>query len=541
MSNYKSYLRHHRLECLENRNLMAANGFAISQHPTVSSPPQAAVAPMVVKAAPTTISLKTGNIELKEGDSGYQELEITLQPTMVPSSIAEVRVFTTSTPGGTVGVGVGVSASPGSDYQSVDQKLTWFPGQTHAQVVRVRVYGDTRYEGSESFWIKAVPSNLNTRLSSNSSLSVLIQNDDQSPPPLPAFANFLSVSTESVIERGAGKASLARVHLKLASPQNVPLSVIGWTSDGSAKAGTDFVKFGAPIIFEAGETEKIIEISILGDNLVEADEKFTVLFGSQGYRGNVEAIVTITDDDKSMPNPVATLFRDGRWFLDKGDGGVAEIEVDFGFKGDTPLTGDYNGDGHIDLVAIRPNSVNGMLEWHFDYGADGIEDRYFQFGFNADLPIAGDFDGNGRSDATVVRQNRASGMLDWYIDTANDGVYAEKVLNYGLIGDTPIAGDFDGNGRTDATIVRRNGNYLNWWMDLAGDGIMAERVATFGLVGDAPIVGDWNGDGKDDLGVARFQPDPAIVDLLLDLDGQGGNQEKAIRYGSRGDKFVSRT
>ena len=40
----------------------------------------------------------------------------------------------------------------------------------------------------------------------------------------------------------------------------------------------------------------------------------------------------------------------------------------------------------------------------------------------------------------------------------------------------------------------------------------------FGMAGDQPVVGDWNGDGKTDLGVFRAAPDGITGEFILDTN-----------------------
>ena len=280
-------------------------------------------------------------------------------------------------------------ASPGRDYQSLSQMLTWEPGQTHAQKVSVVVYGDTDFEYNESFTLVVVSLNNKTRINDSYPQSaasrISIVNDDKRPdivnppfvPPIPSVSSVLTVQSIVVAEQGANQTSSAHLQLKLNSAQSKPVTLDYTTLAGQARAGSDFVAQRGRITFAPGETEKFVDIAIVGDIVVEATERLSVQFTGDNinFSDSIDATITVQDDDKSMPRPSASVYRQGRWFLDAGDGGNAEVAVDFGLPNDTPLTGDYNGDGHVDLVVIRPNTKNGLLEWHFDYGADGIEDK----------------------------------------------------------------------------------------------------------------------------------------------------------------------
>jgi hypothetical protein len=44
-----------------------------------------------------------------------------------------------------------------------------------------------------------------------------------------------------------------------------------------------------------------------------------------------------------------------------------------------------------------------------------------------------------------------------------------------------------------------------WKLNASADSV-ADKTVFFGLPGDIPITGDWNGNGRDGLGVVRFDP-----------------------------------
>ena len=80
-------------------------------------------------------------------------------------------------------------------------------------------------------------------------------------------------------------------------------SVVWWTSDGSARAGDDYVGFGATIEkFAAGETVRTIHIPIVGDSKREGRESFYVnLRGRErpvGHRESAQRLeIVIVDND----------------------------------------------------------------------------------------------------------------------------------------------------------------------------------------------------------------------------------------------------
>ena len=80
-----------------------------------------------------------------------------------------------------------------------------------------------------------------------------------------------------------------------------------------------------------------------------------------------------------------------------------------------------------------------------------------------------------------------------------DIVRTSNSLRFGMLGGTPLAGDFDGDG-TDEVAVFKDGY---WMIDINRNGKWDETdlLARLGDVEDRPVVGDWDGDGKDDIGI----------------------------------------
>lgn len=124
------------------------------------------------------------------------------------------------------------------------------------------------------------------------------------------------------------------------------------------------------------------------------------------------------------------------FFLDDGvagyPGGFAEIIVPFGPDGLgwQPISGDFNGDGDIDVGLY--NQVNGTFYFDYDLSSGGYADQKLSFGakFNDWLPVAGDFNGDGK--AGVALYDQATGKF--YIDHDLSGGYADEIVRFGPAG-----------------------------------------------------------------------------------------------------------
>jgi hypothetical protein len=150
---------------------------------------------------------------------------------------------------------------------------------------------------------------------------------------------------------------------------------------------------------------------------------------------------------------------------------------------DTPLAGDWNGDGVAQIgVYRRAATPRFRLAW-------GAEARKVVFGGATDTPLVGDWDGDGVSDQGV----RVGGSSTYVLRTG-DG--STTTLDYGSASDRGVAGDWDGDGRSEIGMWRASDATFS----LRGsDG--STRTVRLGSVGSLPVTGDWNGDGRTDVGV----------------------------------------
>lgn len=137
-----------------------------------------------------------------------------------------------------------------------------------------------------------------------------------------------------------------------------------------------------------------------------------------------------------------------------------------------------------------------------------------------------DFDGNGKSDFSVVRNTGGgpTGQITWFINLNGPGTtYASQ---WGLSGDffTPV--DFDGDSKTDIAIWRAGAPTVAAFYILQSS-TNTVRIELFGQTGDDPtVVDDYDGDGKADPAVYRAganSGDPSTWYYRGSLNNPSGN------------------
>jgi PKD repeat protein len=183
----------------------------------------------------------------------------------------------------------------------------------------------------------------------------------------------------------------------------------------------------------------------------------------------------------SSPPARIGVFRNstGYWYLDTNLDGTVDRSVHFGISGDTPVVGDFNGDGTTDIGVFRNSTGN----WYLDTNFDGTAETTVHLGTSGDIPVVGDWNNAGHSEIGVFRPSTGY----WYLDTNLDGT-VDRSVHFGNSSDTPVVGDFNGDKTTDLGVFRNPTAY--WYLDTNFDGT-ADTAVHFGNSSDTPVVGNW--------------------------------------------------
>ncbi|MGA2500623.1 MAG: VCBS repeat-containing protein [Tepidisphaeraceae bacterium] len=273
---------------------------------------------------------------------------------------------------------------------------------------------------------------------------------------------------------GDGKLDLA-----VANQGSNTVSILRGNGDGTFAARVDYAAGGGPYCVAAGDFN--------GDEALD--------LAVANYAGNTVDIL-------------------------KGNGdGTFAARVDYATGGTTDggptcvVTGDFNGDGKLDLavanygsnsVSILTGTGNGAFAPKVDYAT----------GSHPVSVATGDFNGDGKLDLAVANEDSDSVSI---LMGHGDGTFAAKTdftthsLDDGVITASPdwvAVGDFNSDGKLDLAVANYAGDDVSILMG-HGDGTFAPKVDyhTNGGAGSSPYcvaVGDFNGDGKLDLAVANI-------------------------------------
>lgn len=234
------------------------------------------------------------------------------------------------------------------------------------------------------------------------------------------------------------------------------------------------------------------------------------------------------DSLKEVTKSFSAVFRqNGQWVIDTNNTNAWEPEdrvLQFGVRGDVPVTGDWDGSGVIRAGVFR----NG--EWYLDWNNNGrwdAGDRQFSFGVAGDIPVVGDWNHNGITKVGVFRNG--IWILDWNGEQ-RFGPHARQ-FSFGTPGDIPVTGNWDGSGATRIGVFRRG----VWYLDNGDFQLnVQDQSGSFGLPNDQPVTGDWDGLGVTKIGVFRNGQ------WILDIEGklQWDPQYGSVSFGLPGDIAV---
>jgi len=171
----------------------------------------------------------------------------------------------------------------------------------------------------------------------------------------------------------------------------------------------------------------------------------------------------------------------------------------YGNPGDVAFAGDWDCDGVETLGLYRRSDGYVYLS---NENTEGLANITYYFGNPGDFPIAGDFDGDGCDSVSIHRPSEARFYIINGLGAANRGLgTAHHSFAFGVEGDKPFVGDFDGDG-IDTVGLHREGAGLVYFRNSHSTGL-ADGQFTFGNSGDILVAGDWDDDGDDTVGAYR--------------------------------------
>jgi hypothetical protein len=218
----------------------------------------------------------------------------------------------------------------------------------------------------------------------------------------------------------------------------------------------------------------------------------------------------------------------GQWFLDvNGNGLIDDCQSNgcptFGQSGDKPVVGDWNGTGTIKIGVYTPSTHQWKLDLNGNDQWEGCTvDKCVNINWaSTDLPVVGRWTTASLTDRVgIYRPSKGYWRTDLNGNGTWDSCRVDGCWGFGNLIGLPVAGDWSGNG-TDKVGVFDSTTGL-WKLDLNGTGVLNSCttdscLGPFGVSGDLPVAGDWDGKGTAKIGIF----DPATGLWELDQNGNG--------------------
>lgn len=264
----------------------------------------------VVEGLPPEISIN--NIAQPEGDSGNTDFEFTVSLSQPSEELITVDYTTADGSAESEAVVDGFDLLDEADYLPQTGTIEFAPGETE-QTISIEVLTDDNFLASEAPLETFL---VNLADATNASLEQLagigtILNDDLETEKADTDLPVIQLSDRTLIE-GDAAVNIQALTVNLLDSEGEPVVatediVFSYsTADLDAVASLDyeFIALQAATI-EEGESSTAIELTILGDEIIEADESLSVILSGidtdvvqfANAQSELETVITIEDDD----------------------------------------------------------------------------------------------------------------------------------------------------------------------------------------------------------------------------------------------------
>jgi len=168
---------------------------------------------------------------------------------------------------------------------------------------------------------------------------------------------------------------------------------------------------------------------------------------------------------------------------------------------DTIAAGDFDGDGHLDLVLVQPGAQGNRDELGVVLGrGDGTFGQLTSFPgvLHMGLMAGADFDHDNRPDVAVTAQ----AGIAVFLGNGKGGVGAASILALPFAAGQLAIADLDGNGNLDLVASESGGSDIHTFLGDGKGGFVPGGLAQSMLANTGPTIGDIDNDGAKDINIA---------------------------------------
>jgi hypothetical protein len=215
-----------------------------------------------------------------------------------------------------------------ADYTARHQVLTLTAGRT-VGFVSVPVVGDALNEANEKFSL-ALSRPVGAKIGTATAAATI--NDDD---PVPT----VSIGDGGVVEGDSGELTTISFPLTLSAKSGRPITLAYTTADDTAQAPGDYLAASGTVTIKAGTVESSISVPVVGDELIEGDERFALDLSAPLHVtiDRAEATGTVHDDESPPQISVTDTH------VTEGDGGsvAAQFTVSLSVPSSNAVSVDY--------------------------------------------------------------------------------------------------------------------------------------------------------------------------------------------------------
>ena len=323
------------------------------------------------------------------------------------------------------------TAAANVDYSHLVGSLTFAAGEM-VKTVRVTLADDAAVEKVENFRLVLSAPSANAKISDNSAIASIIDNDAPAGVPVVSINDF-------VVDEASKEATFV---ITLNKPSTSVVSMNYATQNGSAVGGSDFTATSGSLNFAPGETAKTVKVTLVNDIVTEASEAFNLVLSAVTNATTLDpngtAIIAENDAPKVLVSNIS---------VEDIVVGESQVYADFLVRLDAPNTGtvtvNYATDANTAAANVDYSHLVGSLTFaagemvktvRVTLADDAAVEKVENFRLVLSAPSANAKISDNSAIASIIDNDApagtpVAGITDAIVDEANQTVTVTILLN----------------------------------------------------------------------------------------------------------------